>query len=98
MKFRSKPVVIEARQFDGTVNSAVEIIKWAGDDCSKINYRLSEEKPPRCILLVISWEGTMGAVKGDWIIRGTVGEFYPCKPEVFEKKYERLEDSDAKRT
>jgi hypothetical protein len=37
-------------------------------------------------------EGTMTASKGDWIIKGVSGEFYPCKPDIFEKTYEAVGD------
>ena len=37
-------------------------------------------------------EGVMKADKGDWIIRGVKGELYPCKPDVFEMTYEKVEE------
>ena len=39
-------------------------------------------------------EGTMKANKGDWIIKGVKGELYPCKPDVFEMTYEKVNDND----
>lgn len=53
MKFRKKPIVIEAIQFGP--------------------------------------EGTMLASRGDWVIKGINGEFYPVKPDIFEKTYEPVE-------
>lgn len=44
----------------------------------------------RC-LIVLTLEGEMTASNGDWIIRGVQGEFYPCKPDIFEVTYERVE-------
>ena len=41
--------------------------------------------------LYISLSGEMRANVGDWIIRGIDGEFYPCKPDIFERSYERVE-------
>jgi hypothetical protein len=42
--------------------------------------------------LIKTLEGEMRAGPGDWIIRGTEGELYPCKPSVFERKYEPAGD------
>lgn len=39
-------------------------------------------------ILIATLEGTMKASKGDWLIKGVSGEFYPCKPDIFEKTYE----------
>lgn len=44
------------------------------------------------ILSVQTLEGKMTALKGDWIIKGIKGEFYPCKPEIFEATYEPVEE------
>ncbi|MBK6858030.1 MAG: hypothetical protein IPG97_16160 [Microthrixaceae bacterium] len=44
--------------------------------------------------LIPTLEGTMRADVGDWIIRGVQGEFYPCKPDIFEVTYEVVEDGD----
>jgi hypothetical protein len=41
-------------------------------------------------LLIPTLEGDMLAVPGDWIIRGIKGEFYPCKPDIFEATYEAV--------
>ena len=42
-----------------------------------------------------TWEGTMSASPGDWIICGIKGEFYPCKPDIFEDTYEPVVEGDA---
>ncbi len=42
-------------------------------------------------LFIITLEGTMEAVPGDWIIKGVKGEFYPCKPDIFAATYEPAE-------
>lgn len=89
-KFKSKPVVIEAVQFDGTLNSAVEIIKWSGDKCGM--EQRHTRKTHQVVLVIKTLEGTMRAQKGDWVIKGLLGEFYPCKPDVFERRWERLEE------
>lgn len=74
-KFRKKPVVIEAVLWDG--NNAQELTRFMGV-CSIVNY---------CVE-ISTLEGTMRADEGDWIIRGVKGEFYPCKPDIFEATYE----------
>jgi len=59
MKYRKKPVVVEAYQTDKEMD--IEML-----------------------------EGTMKASPGDWIIKGVHGEIYPCKPDIFEKTYEKV--------
>lgn len=87
MKYRTKPCVIEALEFKGTKESAYEILKWAGPNCGMH----SVSTPSGEILLIETLEGDMRASPGDFIIRGLNGEFYPCKPEIFRKKYEIAE-------
>jgi len=87
-QFRKKPVVIEARQFDGTRESADDICPWAG-----AQFRFAPEPTPdrKALipqLVIPTLEGDMRAEPGDWIIKGTKGEFYPCKPDIFEAIYD----------
>jgi len=78
-KFRKKPVVIEAEQFDGNNYATVgRFIVGVAFECHS-----REQEIHICTL-----EGTMKASVGDWIIKGVKGEFYPCKPEIFEATYE----------
>lgn len=78
-KYRKKPVVIEA-------------VKWDGKDFVPITefmhnlYGVSGEN-----LTISTMEGVMIANPGDWIIKGVKGEFYPCKPDIFEATYEAVE-------
>jgi hypothetical protein len=82
--FRKKPVVIEAHEF--TLESAPGIEGWAnGSIALRWDGRVD---PPAPYLAVQTLEGSMRAGLGDWIIRGVKGEFYPCKPDVFEQTYE----------
>ncbi|MES2942908.1 MAG: hypothetical protein V4772_08570 [Pseudomonadota bacterium] len=83
MKFRKKPVVIEAVQFDGTFGSveAMRIPSCAQNLGSKT-------------LEIETLEGVMTAQPGDWIIRGVKGEFYPCKPDIFAATYDAVETDD----
>lgn len=86
MRFRKKPVVIEAIQFLGTMESQRKIEQWSGI----VNY--SGHEDGRCFSIGIqTLEGTMSAYAGDWIIKGVKGEFYPCKPDIFEVTYEAVE-------
>ena len=86
-KFRKKPIVIEAEQYSrqchattGYVPPGVTRGYYADDD------GVSVERLP----YVATLEGDMTISDGDWIIRGVKGEYYPCKPDIFEKTYEPL--------
>lgn len=81
MKFRKKPIVIEAAQWDGENFSSIAELAING---SRI------VKKEKTSLFIKTLEGTMEARKGDWIIKGINGEVYPCKPDIFEKTYEKL--------
>ena len=84
-KYRKKPVVIEAVKFDGTDES----VKWL------LSQLKSGEIGRACNKLYIkTLEGVMEAKVGDYVIKGVNGEFYPCKPDIFEKTYEKIEDDD----
>ncbi len=82
-KFRKKPVVIEAIQItDATFDDPhpnPEHIKGV------IYF------PAKRYAVILTLEGQMTANMGDWIIRGIKGELYPCKPDIFEATYERVE-------
>ena len=89
-KYRKKPVVIEAVQ-----------LLWenwvAVCDLAKVG-KLSDGKPEGLIdgekiqLQIPTLEGLMTADENDWIIKGIKGEIYPCKPDIFEATYEKVED------
>lgn len=86
-KFRKKPVVIEAVQFLGDKETTHVIQKWANE------YGVTVIDWVNTGLLGIPTpEGSMSATKGDWIIRGVNGEIYPCKPDVFSKSYDLVEE------
>ena len=82
-KFRKKPVVIDAVQFDGE-NLGVIVNFVEGT-------RELRESPEDKSIVIRTLEGDMRADKGDWIIKGVKGEFYPCKPDIFEATYEIVE-------
>lgn len=88
MKYRKKPVIIEAIQFEDTSDRIIEIHEFMGGDTIRINYE-DKDNP---YLKIETLEGIMKASVGDYIIKGVNGEFYPCKPDIFEKTYERVID------
>ena len=104
LRWRKKPVVIEAWRFDPTsppteVPSWVPLSWFAIENVpeyyprqfdGKIEVRYRKGSP---IINVPTLEGTMTARIGDWIIRGVKGEVYPCKPDIFEATYEPAGDS-----
>ena len=84
-QYRKKPVVIEAVQFTGTGDSCAEILTFLGGSNSG-NQRWNSTTNTGGVILTLEGEMTFGP--GDWIIRGVRGEFYPCKPDIFEATYE----------
>lgn len=84
-KYRKKPVVVEAVQFNGEMTP--ELDGFLG----KAKYTFYRA-PGGNVLEINTLEGTMRASQGDYIIRGVHGEYYPCKPDIFEKTYEKVED------
>lgn len=80
MKFRKKPVVIEAKQWLGT--NADEMHDFIGNQMSW--------HPITKGLFIHTLEGVHAANAGDWIIKGIKGEFYPCRPDIFEQTYEAV--------
>lgn len=80
MKFRKKPVVIDAVQWTG--ENRDEIFQFAGRSAFWGDVTG---------MVIKTLEGEHKASEGDWIIRGVHGEHYPCKPDIFEKTYERAD-------
>ena len=82
MKFRKKPVVIEASQWfkDGD-HPAVRLVYSYSPDDENLN-------PAVLCGWIRTLEGDMRVMPGDWIITGVNGEVYPCKPDIFAKTYE----------
>jgi len=81
--YRKKPVVIEAIQYQREDN-ILTMQKFVGESL--------EYNPDDNEYYIITLEGSMKASIGDWIIKGVQGEFYPCKPDIFEKTYEEVWD------
>lgn len=90
MKFRKKPVVIEAFRlgYDNMPDWFVEKRSAGQITTHNLDGRL-RGGPDRALIQTL--EGQMQAEFGDWIIRGIKGECYPCKPDIFEVTYEAVE-------
>lgn len=90
-KYKKKPVVIEAIQWNGSNDT--EVMLFVGEElkASKPPYKMEYDKdiPNDAYYMTIpTLEGDMKASKLDFIIKGVSGEFYPCKPDIFEQTYE----------
>jgi hypothetical protein len=86
MKFRKKPVEIEAVQWDGS--NLQECISFLG---KSYGGHVADRHPDgRSEINVLTLEGCHIASRGDWLIRGVKGEHYPCKPDIFKLTYEVL--------
>lgn len=96
LQFRKKPVVIEALKFEYTVDGLEALIAFCGDELLKFGTERHMGAK------AWAWIGTLEdgdngeakhvATEGDWIIKGVQGEFYACKPDIFEMTYERVEE------
>ena len=82
-RYRKKPVEIEAVQFapDGSNDEAIAC--WVASSSHMVSYNTKG-------IALYTREGVMLAVPGDWIIKGVQGEFYPCKPDIFDATYDKV--------
>lgn len=85
-KYRKKPVVIEAVQFDGT--NRREVLSFIYPGMSDDALRGAEVMALPVVIGTL--EGDMTVSPGDYVIRGVQGEFYPCKPDIFAATYEEV--------
>lgn len=81
MRFAKKPVVIDALQV--SFATLPEITGW-------INTNGGDASHHGDYIDISTLEGVMRAGIGDWVIKGVKGEFYPCKPDIFEQTYEAV--------
>lgn len=97
-RYRKKPVVIDATQWDGTADAATTIIDWILGNGGTATYECAD--PDRCGLndgdsphriRIQTLEGPITASVGDWIVKGVREEFYPVKPKIFADTYEPVE-------
>lgn len=90
MKFRKKPVVIEAFQWWGSERQT-EDPEWIVIAIKRGDVIFPHEGTPDVQMAIKTLEGIITASQGDWIIKGVKGELYPCKPDIFELTYEPAE-------
>lgn len=90
-KYRKKPVEIEAMQWDGSLYVAGRIASWVGDSGHEATFVSSQHDPA---LIINTLEGKMHVSKGDYVIKGIKGEFYPCKPDIFEDSYDKVTSTE----
>jgi len=97
MKFRKKPVVIEAVQYNNLNRD--EINEFVGvqlkQELESETAYVAGQGPPKFSLIIPTLEGCLKAMPFDWIIKGVNGEFYPCKPDIFDKTYEAVNELDT---
>lgn len=86
-KFRKNPVVIEAQQLGET--NGEELAQWCGGRYKRLIGR-GDRGEDLSNIVIPTLEGDHRADLGDWIIKGVKGEFYPCKPDIFDATYESV--------
>ncbi len=87
MKYRKKPVIIEAMQIKS--DNIRYVLQWIdGESVSAAGY--DDNDMP--FISIHTLEGKMTGQLGDYIIKGIKGEFYPCKPDIFEASYEKVSE------
>lgn len=86
MKYRKKPVVIDAFQLPALEDDNMDpFFAW----CEEVGFdNFTSERDGT--MAIETLEGTMTASPGDYIIKGVAGEFYPCRADIFDKTYERV--------
>ena len=95
MKYRKKSVVVEAVQWNGF--NLEEIKEFVGDS---LIYGVSDSAwkvgkgAPTVYLEIKTLEGNHICSRGDYIIKGVQGEFYPCKPDIFKQTYEQADEQE----
>jgi hypothetical protein len=87
-RFRKKPVEIEARRYTG--DNPVEMLQWILSCGREASVTCNNDG---CRFEIETLEGSLEASPGDWIIRGVLGEFYPCKPDAFEATYDPITET-----
>ncbi len=83
--YRKRAVEIEAMQVDGYESTTSDILSWINNNGGD-----ALRGHPGNYVVVTTLEGSMKADIGDYIIRGVKGEFYPCKPDIFQMTYDKV--------
>ena len=87
MKVRKKAVDVEARQLN--MANIEQIAQW----CNGIVRKREDNFDPS--IQIMTLEGIITARMNDWVIKGVAGEFYPCKPEIFDRTYEKIDEKEV---
>ena len=90
MKYRKKPVIIDAFKWTADIEQT-EDPEWVVDAIKRGDIWFNNVGTPEVTMEIKTLEGNHIANRGDFIIRGVAGEIYPCKPDIFEKTYEELQ-------
>ena len=93
MKFRKKPVLVEAIRFGAYMDALPNGALYAWLSEGGCSFQLDQVDPGPAFLMIYTLEGCMRANIGDWIIRGVKGEHYPCKPDIFADTYEQAKET-----
>ena len=103
MKYRKRPIVIDAVWWDGTAKCFNDVVlPFLADGHDSFDHLPHPPDDPNIstgvgytivsgMIHIPTLEGVMKASPGDWIIRGVKGEFYPCQPDIFDRTYEDAE-------
>ena len=99
MQYRKKPVVIDAFKYEGDLKNSdggYRVPDWAAaafeSGIMHYGYKLKDVGCAELGLFIETLEGTHHVSVGDYVIRGVNGKLYPCKPDIFEKAYEKVEE------
>lgn len=85
--YRKKAVSVEARQVN--LANLDQVAKW----CNGIVRRREDNFHPR--IQIMTLEGVVTAQLGDWVIKGVMGEFYPCRDDIFQMTYEPADEKEV---
>lgn len=90
MLYRKKPVIVEAVQYNNLNKAEIEAFvgKKLRQELETETAYLAVKGSPKFSLIIETLEGNHKAMPSDYIIKGIKGEFYPCKPDIFEATYE----------
>lgn len=91
-KFRKKPIVIEAFKWTADEKQE-EDPEWMVEPINNGEVYFLDSGTPVVKMAIKTLEGTMIADRGDWIIKGIKNELYPCKPDIFEATYDKVEEN-----
>lgn len=92
MRYVKKPVEIEALQIFGNITEIKEFIGNNGEVyIDDVPYQCGVHHSTVTVVIIHTLEGDMRAIDGDYIIKGVKGEFYPCRKDIFEETYEKID-------